>query len=72
MKKLALLPLLLVFLAGCDSNPTNEPSAADINAAVEAKYKAIDNDPSMTPEQKVEMKKHIAGPAKDVSSERPK
>jgi hypothetical protein len=63
MKRLALIPLLAVALFGCDSNPTNEPSAEDINKAVDAKYKAIDNDPSMTAEQKAEMKKHIAGPA---------
>lgn len=68
MKKLALLPLLLVLLTGCDSNPTNEPSVADINKAVEDKYKAIDNDTSMTPEQKAELKKHIAGPVNTDTS----
>lgn len=64
MKKLILLTLPLIVIFGCDSNPTNEPSADDINKAVERKMKAIDDDPSMTPEQKEELKKHISGPAK--------
>ena len=51
-------------ISGCNSNPTNEPTADEINQAVEAKYKAIDADPKMTDEQKAELKKHIAGPAK--------
>ncbi len=72
MKKLALIPFVVIALTGCDSNPTNEPSAEDINAAVEAKYKAIDNDPSMTAEQKAEMKKHIAGPANTGAEQRGK
>ncbi len=72
MKKLALLPLLLIVLAGCDSNPTNEPAVDEINKAVEAKFKAIDDDPKLTPEQKAEMKKHMSGPAKSGSSERAK
>ncbi|HLO98367.1 MAG TPA: hypothetical protein VK171_07220 [Fimbriimonas sp.] len=63
MKKLILLTLPLAVIFGCDSNPTNEPSAEDINKAVERKMKAIDDDPSMTAEQKAEMKKHISGPA---------
>lgn len=64
MKKLILTAVPLLFVFGCDSNPTNEPSADDINAAVERKMKAIDDDPTLTPEGKAEMKKHIAGPAK--------
>lgn len=49
-------------LVGCgDSNPTNEPSQADIDKAVENKFKHVDNDPNLTPEQKEEMKKHMSG-----------
>lgn len=57
-------------VAGCDNNPTNEPSSKAINDAVEAKYKAIDNDPSMNAEQKAELKKHIAGPARSMPAEK--
>ena len=48
-------------LIGCDSNPTNEPSQADIDKAVENKFKKIDEDPTLTPQQKEEMKKHMSG-----------
>ena len=76
MKKRSLFGLILgaiaigAFVSGCDSNPTNEPTAKEIDAAVEAKYKAIDNDPSMNAAQKAEMKKHIAGPAKQMPDEK--
>ncbi|MBS1706595.1 MAG: hypothetical protein JST40_12035 [Armatimonadetes bacterium] len=63
---LALLPTLV----GCSSNPTNEPSDNDIKTAVDKKMKAIDEDPSMTPEQKEEMKKHISGYPKSSNGSR--
>ena len=72
MKKLALLPLIAIAIFGCDSNPTNEPQVDEINRAVEAKFKAIDDDPKLTPEQKAEMKKHMSGPANSGNSERPR
>ena len=50
-----------VILAGCDSNPTNEPSQEAINKAVDNKYAAIDNDKTLTQAQKDEMKKHMTG-----------
>jgi uncharacterized protein YceK len=62
MRKIGLFLLVGALLAGCSSNPTNEPSDKEINDAVAKKMKAIDDDPSMTPEQKAELKKHVAGP----------
>ena len=43
-------------VCGCDSNPTNEPSAADIAKANAHRAEAVDNDPTMTPEQKAKIK----------------
>lgn len=60
-----LLPLALFSLmaAGCDSNPTNEPSKSEIDEANAARAAAIDNDPSITPEGKKKMKEmmHLNG-----------
>jgi|CXWL01.1.fsa_nt_gi hypothetical protein len=64
-----ILLVVAVFVAiGCTGNPTNEPSVDEINKAVDRKMKAIDDDPSMSPEQKAELKKHIAGPAQSGNS----
>lgn len=41
---------------GCSGNPTNEPSAAAVQKANEDRAKAIDNDPTFTPQQKEQMK----------------
>lgn len=57
-----MIALVVSALVGCSSNPTNEPSTKEINDAVAKKMKAIDDDPTMTPEGKAELKKHIAGP----------
>jgi len=59
---IALLTLSL-FVAGCDSNPTNEPSEAAIKEANVKRAAAIDNDPKLTPEQKAKMKQvlHLDG-----------
>lgn len=62
MRKFALFVLAGIVVGGCTSNPTNEPTEKDINDAVAKKMKAIDDDPSMTAEQKAEMKKHLGGP----------
>lgn len=59
-----LLPTMLfvaVSLFGCGSEPTNEPTAAAIEKANQDRFAKIDADPSMTAEQKAEMKKHMQG-----------
>lgn len=63
LKTLLLTTISTLILIGCSGNPTNEASVEDINKAVEKKFKAIDEDPNLTPEQKTEMKKHMGGPA---------
>ncbi|MDX2066120.1 MAG: hypothetical protein SFX74_10285 [Fimbriimonadaceae bacterium] len=57
-------------IGGCDSNPTNEPSQADIEKANADRAKAIDNDASLTPEGKAKMKEMMklngtSGPGND-------
>ena len=53
----ALLAAATVFaLTGCDSNPTNEPSQAEIDAAKAAQIKAIDADTTMSAEDKQRLK----------------
>jgi len=54
----------IIFLAamatlGCESNPTNEPAAADIEKAKVDRAAAIDNDPSLSPEGKAKMKEML-------------
>lgn len=58
MKRLLLpcLALFAVFFAGCDSNPTNEPSKDAIEKANADRAAAIDNDPKLNQEQKDKMK----------------
>lgn len=53
----------LFVLAGCDSNPTNEPTPDAIKAANIKRAAAIDADPSMNAEQKAKMKEmlHLNG-----------
>ncbi len=48
--------LCLVAILGCSGNPTNEPSASDIQKANDNRAAAIDNDPKLTPDQKAKMK----------------
>jgi hypothetical protein len=62
--KYTLLAMTLLFVtAGCDSNPTNEPTADAVQQANVKRAAAIDADPSMTPEQKKKMKEmlHLDG-----------
>ena len=59
LKKILLLMLPLAALAGCDSNPTNAPSDAEIKSADVKRAAAIDADASMTPQQKAEMKSRL-------------
>ncbi|MFZ4507002.1 MAG: hypothetical protein ACOYON_04810 [Fimbriimonas sp.] len=60
MKKSAFLSaLLLLAVIGCDSNPTNAPTADAIQKANEDRARAIDNDKSMTPEGKAKMKEML-------------
>ena len=56
LKKTLLLALPLVALVGCDSNPTNAPSQAEIDQAKQDQLAAIDKDPSMTAEDKQRLK----------------
>jgi len=46
-------------LYGCSGNPTNEPTADAVAKANRDRAAAIDNDPSMTPEQKALMKEKM-------------
>ncbi len=50
---------LALLLAGCSSNPTNEPSAGAIQDANQKRAAAIDADPNMSPEQKQKMKEML-------------
>lgn len=59
LKKALLVLLPVVALAGCDSNPTNAPSDAALKAADDKRSAAIDKDPSLTPQQKADMKSHL-------------
>lgn len=62
MKKLAALSLLFaaIFVVGCEpAEPTNEPTQEAIDKANADRAKAIDNDPSMTPEGKQKMKEML-------------
>lgn len=52
--------LALGLLAGCGDG-RKEPSAADVDAANAARVKAIDEDPTLTPEQKEAMKSRLGG-----------
>lgn len=67
-----LLPLALFSLmaAGCDSNPTNEPTKADIDKANTDRAAAIDNDPSLTPEGRKIMKEKMGIGGANASGER--
>ncbi len=56
IKPLITIACLAAVLIGCSGNPTNEPSAADVKKANDARAAAIDNDPTFTPEQKQKMK----------------
>lgn len=63
MKAKTLLALFAVAsLAGwgCFGNPTNEPTLAEIQEADRAREAAIDNDPTLTPEQRELMKQHMS------------
>ncbi len=66
--------LVAIFVVGCDSNPTNEPSANDIAKANKARADAIDKDPSLTPEGKAKMKEmlHLNGQSTNDSAGRKK
>lgn len=59
LKKRLLVFALLPFsvLAGCDSNPTNEPSQAEIDQAKKDQVAAIDKDPSMSDQDKENLKR---------------
>lgn len=48
-----------LFLAGCDDNPTNAPSEEAVKKSNADRAAAVDNDPSLTPEQKELMKSHM-------------
>jgi hypothetical protein len=41
-----------VLLVACSSNPTNAPSQSEVDESNKTRAAAIDNDPSLTPEQK--------------------
>ena len=56
LKKALLLALPFAALLGCDSNPTNAPSQADIDQAKKDQVAAIDKDPSMSAEDKQRLK----------------
>lgn len=56
IKPLITVVCLAAVLVGCSGNPTNEPSAADVKKANDARAAAIDNDASLSPEQKAKMK----------------
>lgn len=51
-----LLIFSIVCAVGCDSNPTNEPTQAEIEDAKAAQIKAIDADTTMTAEDKQRLK----------------
>jgi hypothetical protein len=51
-----LLAMPLFVVVGCDSNPTNAPSQAEIDQAKTDQIAAIDKDPSMTEEDKQRLK----------------
>jgi hypothetical protein len=57
---LGFVAILAFGAAGCDRNPTNAPSKEDVKKADDARLKAIENDPNLTPEQK-EMQKKMMG-----------
>jgi hypothetical protein len=59
-------------IAGCTSNPTNEPSAAEIEKANADRFAAIDNNPNYTPAQKEAMKSRMGGYQKSAGTERPR
>lgn len=60
MLKKTLLALLLAMplfvVVGCDSNPTNAPTQAEIDQAKKDQLAAIDKDTSMTEEDKQRLK----------------
>ena len=56
IKPLITAVCLFAVLIGCSGNPTNEPSASDIQKANIDRAAAIDNDPKLTAEQKAQMK----------------
>lgn len=56
IKPLIIGVLLSSALVGCSGNPTNEPSAADIQKANNDRTLAIDSDPKLNAEQKAKMK----------------
>ncbi len=58
MKSILTLFLLVLcggIIAGCDSNPTNEPTQASIDAANATRLKAIQDDPKMSEADKQKM-----------------
>lgn len=66
-----LLVLGAISLAGCDSNPTNEPTKDALQSADAKRAAAIDADPTMTPEGKKKMKEMLHLPTGDASSSAP-
>lgn len=62
MKAKSLLALFAVAAItgwGCMGNPTNEPTVAEIQAADDVRRAAIENDPTLTPEQREVMMRHM-------------
>lgn len=57
LKHLILPALFALAAIGCDSNPTNAPTAADIKQAEQDQIKAIDNDPKMSAQDKENLKR---------------
>ena len=55
-------------LAGCSGNPTNEASAAEVQKSNADRKAAIDNDATLTPEQKEAYKAHLGGAAGSQAS----
>lgn len=56
LRKLILILVPILAIAGCDSNPTNAPSQAEIDQAKKDQIAAIDKDPSMSAEDKQRLK----------------
>jgi len=72
MNRVWILIVAAAIAAGCDSNPTNEPSAASIEQANADRLKAIENDPNMTPEGKAKMIEMLKLKGASADGSRPK
>ena len=72
MNRVWILICAAAIAAGCDSNPTNEPSKASIDQANADRLKAIENDPSLTPEGKEKMIEMMKLRGANADGSRPK